>query len=779
MLPKSVVSQFEYQLEAVALSADEDLERRQRAGFQYGVMVLSRLQLNTEAQSRISKSLNMLQLSAELGDREAGGIVGWLRNALYVYLHRSQSQPVQTSWLEEGVLRGSSTARRHLNMLDPETCQKALEELRDKRAGVGYELPCSWFNSDEDFLSAIEDAADDDDSVLRLLQCLSTRGSIGLMRALTDLDIDINTKNEWGETGLFCACRSGQAAMVRFLLEKGADPSQQTKEGLTPLHFLSAFADTDIPDIASRLMRHNAHLEARATSEASIYHIFLDSPYGIIAGTPLTWAVVAGSLAATRALVHLGADAFDRTGRDLPVDHRWSSIVHTSPVVHAAAKHQWQLLEILLPATPYVLSLAQQLFRTGYGWNLNNSMRPVGPWGDIDYSTPLEHCVRYLDEGLLGRLLLHGEAHEVAFKKTFELLVNRGCDTFTSNGQEKNILSAAIEFGQPFVIRHLMEWRGGRLRPSPEEWAVLVLAAVRLTDMAMFQTLMEYKQIDQKSQDMWRKFFSNGAETDEVAFLEPFKTCLDPASDYTVYLEKAITLGNFSTARWFYSSARCDITRFDPDRRQTILGTLLMRSKHSANRSTVVKEFFDLPLDPEDVFDRVSELVNSSFTALHLASYFPEYTQDAVMATHVLGTVLDKYHEPRHLNCQVETGHFKGFTALHLAVSTCNIGAVCLLLEEEGLDTSLLTDKRHSAMDLALVNLGNQAPAMRFWDVPEEAREAEDMKHWMRAVEVQMLLLDKGIQPYMFLAVVVRTEPGDILYIPANKDGPRIQLPCE
>ncbi|KAJ4298087.1 hypothetical protein N0V90_005986 [Kalmusia sp. IMI 367209] len=241
----------------------------------------------------------------------------------------------------------------------------ALKGFWDDRAGVGYELPASWYNSDREFLSAIEDAADDHDNVLGFLHCFSMRGNIRLMRALIDLGVDINMKNDWGETALFCACSSGYTAMVQLLLEKGADPSQQTKEGITLLHFLSAFTDTYIQDIANLLVRHNAPLEARATSEASVYHTSLDCPYGIIPG-----------------------------------------------------------------------------------------------------------C----------------------------------------------------------------------LTPSPEEWVLLVLIAVRLSDMAMFQTLMKYEQIEQVSRDIWSKVFGNGAARDEVAFLEPFKTCLDPASGYTDYLEKALIL---------------------------------------------------------------------------------------------------------------------------------------------------------------------------------------------------------------------------------------------
>lgn len=127
----------------------------------------------------------------------------------------------------------------------------------------------------------------------------------------------------------------------------------------------------------------------------------------------------------------------------------------------------------------------------------------------------------------------------------------------------------------------------------------------------------------------------------------------------------------------------------------------------------------------------------------------------------------------------MDEGYYKGYTALHLAVATCNNGAVSLLLEEKELDTSLLTEKKYSAMDLALINLGNQVPAMNVYDVPEEARDAEDMKHWTRAFEIHNMLLHKRIPANLFFGAAVKTEPGTILYISSERGGPLVVMPSE
>ncbi|KAK6541475.1 hypothetical protein TWF694_007284 [Orbilia ellipsospora] len=775
MLPLPVIEQFERQLAHIACDTDEDLSRRQRAGFQCGFLVISRLQLHSEVGCRITRGLDMLQLSANLGDKEARGIVGWLNRALQRYLPERVEKETQISWLEEAALDGSSTAMRHLHNIDPELCEKAIQKFRDTGTGIGAKfagLPSFWFTFDDSgFLAAIKNISEKNE-ILHFLQCFSVKGSVHLMKELINLTVDsnVNMTNAWGESPLFWACRCGQTEMVQFLLSEGADPSQSTTEGLTPLHFLSAFRETDISDVAKLLLEHGAPLEARATSEASIYHFLVDSPYGRT-GTPLLWAVAANNIAATRTLVDLGADPFDRCSIDVPVDNSWSGIIHTSPIMHAASKHQWQLLEVLLPQTPDDPDTT--------AWALNRNLRALGPLGFIDATTPLDCCIRYSAEGLLWRLLLHGADHEVAFKKTFELLVDRGCNPLENSSSERSTIQNGVEFGQPFAVRHLMEWKDGFLKPSPKDWLILVVVSIRFSDKVMFRTLMEYEQIEGVPKTMWEKFFGNCTETADVEFLDPFKQCLDPNFDYIGYLEKAFMLGNFQTAKWFHKFSFCSLGQFQPSRQRTLLGDLLLKSKYSTRYWNGVKAFFELSIDPEEVFDQVSfiESPDEGFTALHLASYFPEYRGDAGMATKVIETVLEVYHEPKHLNRQIESGIFKGYTALHLAVTSCNVGAVRELLNETDIDISLLTSKGNSVMDLALMNYGNQTTIMQFWDVPDEVLEAEDLKHWMKAHEVLALLQDKDVPPHKLLYAVARAEVEDIWCIPAKKDDPFVKLP--
>ncbi|KAI9766568.1 MAG: hypothetical protein M1839_004878 [Geoglossum umbratile] len=129
---------------------------------------------------------------------------------------------------------------------------------------------------------------------------------------------DINEPDLWGETALLVACRTGHSRIAKMLLDSGANAKIASIEDLTPLHFLSAIDDRDIPDIGKHLLNNSADLEARSTSGKG-FNFRLDCQFGLADGTPLLWAVAAGNLTATRTLVELGADPFDIKGGHLPV----------------------------------------------------------------------------------------------------------------------------------------------------------------------------------------------------------------------------------------------------------------------------------------------------------------------------------------------------------------------------------------------------------------------------------------------------------------------------
>lgn len=67
--------------------------------------------------------------------------------------------------------------------------------------------------------------------------------ALEVMKVLFDNDykykVNINAKNKDKQTALHLACKKGKSDLTNYLLEKGADPNAQDKDGNTSLHILS------------------------------------------------------------------------------------------------------------------------------------------------------------------------------------------------------------------------------------------------------------------------------------------------------------------------------------------------------------------------------------------------------------------------------------------------------------------------------------------------------------------------------------------------------------
>ena len=66
------------------------------------------------------------------------------------------------------------------------------------------------------------------------------------MHLLKKESIDVNAKNEDGQTPLHFAARRGHTETVKYLVEKGADVNAKNKYGQTPLHYAARRGHTEI-----------------------------------------------------------------------------------------------------------------------------------------------------------------------------------------------------------------------------------------------------------------------------------------------------------------------------------------------------------------------------------------------------------------------------------------------------------------------------------------------------------------------------------------------------
>ncbi|KAG4272563.1 serine/threonine protein kinase [Fusarium proliferatum] len=733
VLPPGIISNVMREVKRVAEDPKEEQARRTEAAWQYSMFNLRTVQLHSKSQGTIDESLAMLLQAAEEGHYGARGIVGHL----YVSLRRDfpRSRDIELAWLRDGICHGSETAKRRLQALDPDLYTQATDLLRTRYSGLGIETPPQYWDQktlpDHELFHETRIrhriGMDANQGQTVLLCAMSNR--LELLKQLTDHGlVNVNHVNEWNESPLLWASRAGHRDVVFHLLSCGADPSVASDERTTPLHFLSSFDDGDIPEVCRRLVEAGAGLEARSKA-GHRYRQGLDSTYGDVDGTPLTWAVAANNSVAAQALVTSGADPFDLPGLEISYSDTFGGMSHVSPVWFAAMNHQYYMLKILLR------NVAKEKIKDF----LNTYQRKFGSNDSSGQDNPIiAWCATYAAQGIGRRVLFHGKYHQEAFVKTFDLLVDYGADT-------DDVHRLAVQHGQPFVLDYL--FGSGKIpRPTPRKWMEFILIAGATQDWITFDVLVRYSQADDLSSEQWHLYYGSfRGLPNNVEYLDVFRKHRDPKTDYYLHYTKALMSGKFILARWFYGTGLCDLTQQVSTSDETILGLLLRRCKSYSNAILQLEQVLKLDL-PDSCFWDIA--------------YFPEYQTSSTMANAALRLIVQKWYEPEHLNAQVAEGEFKGRTALHIAALTANVGAVRYLLqeEEESLDLTLLDCNNFSIVDTAAWGLMSQQSRIKLWDLPTEYHKSADLDHWRSVMEILVRLLKAGAKPNKIGLAVTRTE---------------------
>ncbi|VZI00380.1 unnamed protein product [Fusarium fujikuroi] len=733
VLPPGIISNVMREVKRVAQDPKEEQARRTEAAWQYSMFNLRTVQLHSKSQGTIDESLAMLLQAAEEGHYGARGIVGHL----YVSLRRDfpRSRDIELAWLRDGICHGSETAKRRLQALDPDLYTQATDLLRTRYSGLGIETPPQYWDqktlADHELFHETRIrhriGMDANQGQTVLLCAMSNR--LELLKQLTDHGlVNVNHVNEWNQSPLLWASRAGHRDVVFHLLSCGADPSVASDERTTPLHFLSSFDDGDIPEVCRRLVEAGAGLEARSKA-GHRYRQGLDSTYGDVDGTPLTWAVAANNSVAAQALVTSGADPFDLPGLEFSYSDTFGGMSHVSPVWFAAMNHQYYMLEILLR------NVAKEKIKDF----LNTYQRKFGSNDSSGQDNPIiAWCVTYAAQGIGRRVLFHGKYHQEAFVKTFDLLVDYGADT-------DDVHRLAVQHGQPFVLDYL--FGSGKIpRPTPRKWMEFILIAGATQDWITFDVLLCYSQADDLSPEQWHLYHGSfRGLPNNVEYLDVFRKHRDPKTDYYLHYTKALMSGKFILARWFYDTGLCDLTQQVSTSDETILGLLLRRCKSYSNAILQLEQVLKLDLPDSCLWD---------------VAYFPEYQTSSTMANAALRLIVQKWYEPEHLNAQVAEGEFKGRTALHIAALTANVGAVRYLLqeEEESLDLTLLDCNNFSIVDTAAWGLMSQQSRIKLWDLPTEYHKSADLDHWRNVMEILVRLLKAGAKPNKIGLAVTRTE---------------------
>ena len=64
--------------------------------------------------------------------------------------------------------------------------------------------------------------------------------SVEMAEILVMSGASLTSQNAWFQTPLHCACKSGEAALVKYLISSGGNIDAKDQQGRTPLHYCSA-----------------------------------------------------------------------------------------------------------------------------------------------------------------------------------------------------------------------------------------------------------------------------------------------------------------------------------------------------------------------------------------------------------------------------------------------------------------------------------------------------------------------------------------------------------
>jgi ankyrin repeat protein len=769
------------QLHLVALKDSESKSRRSKAAFEYAFTVLNTVQDSVSVTGDINKALETLLLAAHLEHREARSIVSWL------YASFGRPMPIdpdlELEWTYHAAERGSRAAEQRLKVLDQQLSSKARQTLRYQFAGVGYETKMNFRHPEAEVWYVAKCCEDPSFAPRHILHSFATVGHGDSFKLLVHSGrFDINERIKSGETPLLQACRSGHAHIVDILIKAGADASIGSDENLQPLHFLSSFDNHDIPRIAKLLKDNGSDVHAR-TNDVFVYPDRLDARFGQEDGTPLLWAVIADCTTAVVVLLELGADPFDGEGKKVPVSDSWNDLVHRSPVDWAAWKHQYHMLELLIPEPqwPFMTSLLDllpdQLPRNSPKWQLNNSFRNVGTRGAA--VLPLIWAVDS-EIGLARRMFYHGANHKEACLKTVDLLLRRGADPHKlatvakKTGLPVTALDLACQRGQPYLVEFLLDYKAGMLRPGIKDWCNLLITVVTMSDRVTFEILLKYRPPFSKdeSSSIEAILSTLAGHMDEVDFLHQLNSLLLQTNgglrpNFSAQFEIALYKGNLKAARFFFENGICDLETSREN--ETLLTRLIVKSKLYRNVGKKIEFFLSLIPDTDLNNDRIFWSVCSSresdrdlYTALHLATFHTEFRPRFRSDHSVLQVLLERFHEPRYLNAQVggQNGEYIGFTALHLAVAGGNIPATDMLLQQanNGLDINKLNAHGESPVDVGLLRMRSGKRDLEYWDIEERDQEIEEHHRDERTISLLSHLHIAGARYHRYSQVVTRTE---------------------
>ncbi|RBA20784.1 serine/threonine protein kinase [Fusarium proliferatum] len=489
------------------------------------------------------------------------------------------------------------------------------------------------------------------------------------------------------ETPLLLAARLGRKRVLETILQHpscGIAAQMADERGITPLHWLCSFEDEDHVTIAKLLISKGAELNSPAsTISRTQYGISVDGD-GILAHTPLHWAITQKRLTAVDVLLKLGADPTFC----MEVEDGEGS--HLSPLELACGLCYSPVVERLLQE-PLVQPEASKL-------------KPMVGGGELLY-LPLFHVISGTPRW--QRLLTLGVDFELETKKTMKALIENGAPTDAVLQLGGNVKMAAVLAtayhqcaadlmisGLEFGFANQINATFGRISSGGSA----LFLAITHGDRDMFKALVDAgADVNAVDADGLNALHRAAKETDDVYFVEKLLEKGLPVDPITPEpfsaFYTATYSGNLAVAQYLFDHG-ADRDRIPTSMRKSIMSDMLLTGTRNALHR--VKFLLSLP-DRNGSDGFLVNVGHDTFSLFHFTiKYMGEFAEDHEVAGIAIVELLRKYNNQEQLDNTA--GPYK-MTAIAIAAESGNYFAVRRFLEY-GANPNIPDEYGRTALDL-------------------------------------------------------------------------------
>ena len=764
LMPDVVRDRILLELKTRARSHQTDKESRKIASLQYAMLQLKFVTLDMNAASVVDEALQFLGESAIEGNALAQQSLGPIFDAF------DRQYPIDdNAWLWlllRATWRRSLTAQKQLRRQSEMMYQSARILYRSHVTETGK---CTLARSSlwDDINSGRVDLNDflSQDPIVSCqnLAEATNAGRTSLVSGMLATGHDVNQIFEDGETALLRACRHGHLEVVKLLVDAGADPRIASLSNKTPLHFLPAFDDEEIPLVARLLLSRNANLEGCSLGGA--LDLFSDTA---TIGTPLQWAVDADNKPACEVLIAAGADAWF---------HRPHEV---SAVARAAGRHQHYLLETLLSSRHVRPHLMRPISANVKTWCLEaqDSESDETRLGEYPVAHALSNTTQNAFGGTFGRLTLHGKDYQKAFTDTLALLLSHGCEPqFPGN----TVLDMALQSSPPFVIEWVLNWYRSHDNPIPTNINNSVGTLVKRGDREMFDLLVREGVVPpQRSSVRQAAIIRMAGFSDDPHYLTQYVRAEQAENsqangDLTVAFEQAVINGRYKVAMYLFEEGDVDLIPYKANNRYhdsaNILGRFLQRSKRFMNIEKRVRFVAGLTdrafiAAGKPFGGEILSFEGVAMSPLHAAVLHGEFRSHFKPDNRIVDAMFETLPNFA-VNMPIHTPAWHVWVPFHLAVDVGNVPALNEFLGRENTDFDKLTGDGENAYDIAVSRFGSPSKSPEYWGVPDSMKERHIEERDLTTMQILDILYDDfGLKPKKKTVTIYRPKEDYVVIIP-------------